>query len=214
MEIPKGLTVNTISNSGTQTGNQVSWSVPSLGVGDALSRTVEVSVDPGTSAGSTLSSFANLRHDGGLELDRQVTAAVSVNSMIAEAEINVSSTTGVGQTLTAAFTISNTSSNGLVNNLWVQYNLPEGITLQSVNDASPSASSRTTCDSSGFCNAGDEVFWNFTQLAAGATETITLDLTVTEDVGLGSLIHHALYVVADDLADVIQINSVTLVNSP
>ena len=66
-----GLTVASISDGGTQAaaGGPVDWTIGSVGVGAALHRQVDVTVDANVPAGALLKTRTSLMYDGGLAVD-------------------------------------------------------------------------------------------------------------------------------------------------
>jgi len=78
--LPAGITVNSISDSGTldSATGEIVWTVASLEADSTIQREIDTTVDIGTIAGQVLMASAELRHDGGIALDSRAERAVSV----------------------------------------------------------------------------------------------------------------------------------------
>ena len=80
--LPAGVTVDTISNGGSEASTGVVvWSLGSVGAGAVLSRQVTVEADS-ASEGDILKLSAELSHDGGLEQDNETYRAKRTDSAV------------------------------------------------------------------------------------------------------------------------------------
>ncbi|MCF6337307.1 MAG: hypothetical protein L3J84_05055 [Gammaproteobacteria bacterium] len=198
--LPAGVSANSISDSGTEdavTGDIV-WDVSSLSVGDTLRRTIEASVSATAIAGQILSIRAELRHDGGANLDASAEQVVTIVEKTFPLTLDISATpdpVAAGERLRYEFSISNVSA-APVNDISVLLRVPSGLQFDVANDAEPDA---TGCGAA--CIGSQEAFWVLGTLGSGENRTITVDALA--DIGLlgGSLITAPVRVTALDSGD-------------
>ncbi len=212
LTLPAGLTVNSISNSGTQSGNVISWNVGSVNAGASVKRTVNVTLTNSATEASVLNAVAQLRHDGGLELDRELQASVTVSAPL---PLNVSYTlaqspVAAGANLRYVISVNNISEVSTVNNAVVMLRVPVGVSFHGQYDANPNVSS-SGCIS---CNAGDEAVWSLGNLAPGASASIEIDATVAAATAAGTLIQTPVFVTADDLGDAVNLVRTAAIGTP
>jgi len=198
--LPTGVTVNSISDSGTEdavTGDVV-WDVSSLAVGDTLRRTIDASVSATAIAGQILTTRAEQRHDGGANLDASAEQVVTIVEKTFPLTLDISATpdpVAAGERLRYELSISNVSA-APVNGISVLLRVPSGLQFDAANDAEPDA---TGCGTT--CIGGQEASWALGTLGDGENRTITVDALA--DVGLlgGSLITAPVRVTATDSGD-------------
>ncbi len=198
--LPAGVTVNGTSDSSTEdavTGDIV-WDVSSLAVGGTLQRTIDVSVSATAIAGQILTTRAELRHDGGANLDASAEQVVTIVEKTFPLTLDISATPDpvvAGERLRYELSISNVSA-APVNGISVLLRVPSGFQFDAANDAEPDA---TGCGTT--CIGDQEVSWALGTLGDGENRTITVDALA--DVGLlgGSLITASVRVTATDSGD-------------
>ena len=80
LDLPGGVTVDTIGAGGTRDAGtgEIVWSLAGLAAGEAIHREVAVTVAAGASDGGILTARAELRHDGGPEVDASSEKTVTV----------------------------------------------------------------------------------------------------------------------------------------
>ena len=214
LQLPPGVSVNSVSDSGTQTGSSVVWDVASLATGAFVTRSVNVTVNNSAVKASSFVAVAELNHTGGLELDRRVTSVNTVNTSFLTQSVTVNSSATSGSNVSMTISLVNTSINSIMNNVNIEYILPKGITLNRSTDLTPASTSQTGCDYTTNCAAKDEVFWTFAQIAPGETVTITATLGVEATVPAGSILNHTVFVTSDDSDDTVLLNKPTLISAP
>jgi uncharacterized repeat protein (TIGR01451 family) len=201
--LPAGLSVTDISHDGTQTGNTVSWSVASLAPTASLKRSVQVTLAEDAVLASTLTAVAQLRHSGGLELDRELHADISVSNPLPlqVSYILMDAPVSAGGRLRYDITISNTNVVGIVNNVSAMLRVPAGVTIHYATDAAPNVS----CGNASTCSAGHEASWDLGNLAPGESRTIQANATVAASVSPGTLLQTPLTVTATELGDTVRL---------
>ncbi|TVZ39889.1 putative repeat protein (TIGR01451 family) [Alteromonadaceae bacterium 2753L.S.0a.02] len=215
LALPEGLTALNISDDGEQNGDSVSWTLTSINPTDSVVRTVIVNLDANATLASSLTAVAGLRHADGLEVDRVIHTPVTVNGSLPLAvSFDAELTEQPGGSVALQVIVTNNTLVDIVDNVSVMLRVPEGISFNRLNDAIPASNAQTNCAANGFCDAGDEVFWSFSQLPAGASETVTVSALVAAGVDPGSLIRHMLFINANDLADSIYREQTTRIISP
>jgi len=198
--LPAGVTVDSISDSGTEddsTGDIV-WTVNRLAVGNTLRHTIDATVSATAIAGQILATRAELRHDGGVPLDASAEQVVTIVEKTFPIVLDISVTSDpvvAGERLRYEFSISNVSA-APVNGISVLLRVPPGLQFDAANDVEPDA---TGCGTA--CIGGQEASWILGTLGDGENRTITVDALA--DVGLlgGSLITTPVRVIATDLGD-------------
>lgn len=212
--LPPGISIDAISDSGTEVvSGVVEWSAISLGTGSAAFREVSVTADS-VIAGENLTLMAELKHTGGLQIDKRSEYSVSVansGSIASLLSFDVTATAepvASGEVLTYTLTITN--NYGLpVDNIAVQLRVPDGLSFSYSNDASPPSS---RCGNN-VCTATEEAVWSFDTLAAGASEVITLNARVAAGITDSHLIVAPFRVSADGMTDSINTQHVTVIKN-
>ena len=193
LKLPAGVSVATISDGGSVeavTGD-ILWNQTSVAAGSVLHRDVQLTADTGLVDGRILASRLELRHGGSTETaasSEEVVTVAANAALTATLAASPNPVTAGGQ-LNYVITVSNTSA-ALVDNVWVLYRVPRGISfIENLNTApDPHANSCINSNGNNTCTAGHEVFWELGTLAAGESQTITIDSNVAADMQDGQLI--------------------------
>lgn len=184
--LPPGVTIGSISDGGTQAGSaEVDWALGTVAVGAALRRTLEVTVSAVLVPGWQLAAHAALTYDGGLEIDAASDETVSVvGSPVALSAI----LTATPETVRAAtrlrynLAVTNVTARP-VDGISVLLRVPANLQFNGVTDASPASG----CFNAN-CATGVESFWNVGTLAAGITQSISVNAQVASTVLGGTLL--------------------------
>jgi uncharacterized repeat protein (TIGR01451 family) len=207
--LPAGVTVNAVSDGGAEVvDGEVVWDIGSLAVGQLVHREITVAADMSIE-GNVLKLVAELHHDDGVAVDNRSEFSLTVvesNSVADLLGLDITSapaSVAAGDTL--SYTITLTNNYGLqLQNVRVLLRVPDRVSFHSGNDAAPD------CDYPFATYSNwDEAVWTLDTLAAGATQVITVDATVSAGIGDGNLIVAPFRVTADDMEDVINWQSVT-----
>ena len=216
LTLPEGLTVDAISNGGTQNGSSISWSAGNLAAANSLVRSIAVTLDENVTLGGALTAVARLRHNGGAELDQELYTSITVAEP-QKLDVQFSqdkSSVNPGGTFTYAITLKNTSLGSLSENTGLMLQVPEGISFNRISNATPSSTGHNGCNASGGCDGNDEVFWNLGTLAAGEQVTVEISATVAVGVSPGSIIKTPIFVNADGLKDNIVLHQEVVITQP
>jgi uncharacterized repeat protein (TIGR01451 family) len=205
LSIPDGVTVDSISNSGSQSGSgSVSWPVTSLPVLGTQSYSVNMTVASDAIAGQSLGLRGELMHDGGQVTDvasEQVLTVAEVASPLMLSIVPEQSEVAAGNRLRYEFLVTNNSLVP-VNNVYIVYRVPEGVSFSRTTDAEPDTFG---C---GSCVGGAEADWTFDSLQSGETAKVTVNFLVSDQVQAGSLIDSRITVTADNMKNSIELSSV------
>ena len=213
--LPAGLTIAAISDGGTQSSSGVvTWSIGSVGVGVALHRQVDVTVDANVPAGSILKTRTTLTYDGGASVDAAAELPITVVPtppiITTTVAIGPSPTTPSGH-LNLIVTIANRGTRA-VDGIGTYFRVPAGIQFQYANDAAPNA---TSCNGSTICVAGAEAYWSLGTLAAGASTTISIGSAVLATVvGNGNLMRFPFRTSGTGVSEVRAVKTVQVFDSP
>ena len=212
-----GLTVASISDGGAQAapGGPVDWTIGGVGVGAALHRQVDVTVDANVPAGALLKTRATLAYDGGLAVDaaaEYTVAVVAAPSPLAMSVTAKPSPAVPGGQIAYRITIGNLGTRA-IDDISVFFPVPAGLSFQYTQDAQPNSSS---CGGSATC-AGDyfESFWTVGTLAAGASTSIDINASVLANVvGNGNLIRAWFQLTATGAPELETTRTVQIFDSP
>jgi len=188
--LPPGLTVASISDGGTQAGQQVTWPLGSLAVGATLRRKVTVTVDAGAVPASTLTTQAELTHEGGLPIDATAEHAVNVVAAAQALEVEFTasaSPVAPGRVVGYHLTVSNTAMRDL-SGIEVVMRLPPGAEAMRVGDTEPDAPGCSNAARGFFCIGTAELKWTIAALAPGASQTISMNATAIPETISGMLL--------------------------
>lgn len=204
LELPDGLTVNTISNGGSQNGNTISWPSFDLSSGSSTTRTVSTQSENSLVAGDLLAPVARLRHSGGLGLDQQAQTVSSVaDSRLLQFDYQlVNSTVQSGGTIGYRLSVTNTSVVTSLSNIYLVLRVPPQVELNTQAHAVPDANDGDGC---GFptCDGKGEASWTITNLAPGATADFIVDAVVKSSFPAGTLIDTPAMIISESIDDVI-----------
>jgi uncharacterized repeat protein (TIGR01451 family) len=214
--VAPGLTVASVSDGGTQpTPGSVSWTIGNLGVGSAVHRTIDLTLDGNVPAGAILTTHATLTYDGGLAIDaaadyaiRVVTAAPFLSVDVATAAAPAAS----GGPFPYTITVSNLSTRS-VDGVTVLLRVPTGLQFNYMNDTQPDISGN--CAGSATCAANTEATWALGSIPAGDSRRIAINPQVLANaVGNGNLIR-ALFTTGGTGVDQLDVvKTVQVYNSP
>jgi hypothetical protein len=214
--VAPGLTVSSISDGGTQpTPGTVSWPIGGLGVGSALHRTIDLTIDGNVPAGAILTTRATLTYDGGLAVDGAADYAIRVVSATPFLSLDVAnagSPVVAGSTSAYTVTVSNLSTRS-VDGVTLLLRVPTGLQFNYINDAQPNTSGY--CAGSTVCAANTEAFWTLGTIAAGDSLRITINPQILASaVGNGNLIRAMFAVSGTSVDQVDAVKTVQVYNSP
>ncbi|HEX3697968.1 MAG TPA: hypothetical protein VH374_21520 [Polyangia bacterium] len=209
-----GLTVASISDGGTQAtaGGPIDWAIGSVGVGAALHRQVDVTVDPNVPAGALLNARATLAYDGGLAIDAAAEYTLAVVSAAPPLAISVTATPNPavpGARLQYRLTITNLGTRA-IDDIAVFNPVAPGLSFNYANDSQPN----TGCGST-TCTGDLESNWAIGTLAAGASTAVDVSATVVASiVGNGNLVRSSFVVSATGVAQLETVKTVQIFDSP
>jgi len=217
--LPDGVTVNSASDGGiitssSSSNSEVRWDLSTVGVGATLHREIIVTAPALDAAANSdiLQSRAQLSFDGGADVDISAEHAVTVLDATPPLAILITATpdpVATGNTLVFTITVNNVSALP-INNINVLYRVPSGIQFHQIADAEPDTSLNCT---SLVCNEGEEAWWTFPALAAGASETIIINAQIAAGLLDGTLISVPITATANELIDTINVlYSVSIAN--
>jgi uncharacterized repeat protein (TIGR01451 family) len=209
-----GLTVASIGQGGTQASpGVVTWNIGGLGVGAALHRTVDITVDSNVPAGAILTTRATLTYDGGLAVDAAAEYAIRVASAAPFLSLVVAATTSPvvpGGRILYTATISNLSSRS-VDGISLLLRVPVGLQMNYSNDAAPDSN----CAGSVTCSAGLEALWSLGTLAAGDSRPVTLNPQVLANtLGNGNLVRALFALSGTGVDEIDAVKTVQIYDSP
>ena len=179
--VPAPLTVGSCSNScDTSAAPTLTWPATNLAAGSSLTRTVTATMPATVVAGlDTVTNTASAVDDGtnGADPTTPNNTGTDVNIVDAAPDLSITKTDGLahlegGDTPTYTLTVTN-QGNQDATGVVVSDDLPTGVTFGSCSD---------TCDSTG----APTLNWPAANLAAGATITRTVTVTVTNPVAAGT----------------------------
>jgi len=210
-----GLTIAAIGQDGAQVSpGVVTWNIGGMGVGAALHRTVDVTVDANVPAGAILTTRATLTYDGGLAVDAAAEYAIRVAGVAPFLSIVLAATPSPavpGGRILYTATISNLSSRS-VDGISLLMRFPVGLQMNYSNDAAPDSS---LCAGSATCSAGLEAVWSLGTLAAGASRPVTLNPQVLANtLGNGSLVRALFALSATGVDQIDAVKTVQIYDSP
>ena len=214
ISLAPGLTAGSISDGGTQAASgAISWNIGALGIGAALHRSVEVTVDASVPAGAVLATRATLTYDGGLAVDAAAEYAVVVAAAPPSLSVVVAAAPDPavpGQRLPFTVTVSNLALRS-VDGVVVELRVPTGLQFNDQSDSQPNSS---VC-SNHLCTANAEATWSLGTLAAGASLTIDLDTEALANVlGDGDLVRSVFAVTATGENEIDVVKTVQVYGSP
>jgi uncharacterized repeat protein (TIGR01451 family) len=199
LALPAGLTVGAISNGGARDASGIAWTLGGIAVGAALHLTVDVTCDGTALPGTPLSARATLTYDGGDEVDALTDYTVSVVAVAQPLSLAISASpnpVSPGNRLLYAVTVTNTTARSVAA-VQLLVRVPTGTQFGNAADADPNSSN---CNgSSNLCVAGDEAAWDLGDMAAGASQIITINTQVLTSMLKGSLIPFPFWLTATGL---------------
>jgi len=173
--LPAGCTTATISDNGTQTAaHEITWSLGTVGVASALRRTVNVTVDASVPAGAFLLAQAVLKHAGNTELGLRAERGVTVVADAPPLEWSVSAAPSPGAPAGRVLytMILRNASAREVTGIQVWLRVPEAMQFNYAADTDPDS---TSYCGNAICDPHEEGIWTLATLAAGMTQTITVN---------------------------------------
>jgi hypothetical protein len=203
--VPAGLTIGTISDSGTQPSpGEIVWNVGTVAVSAAAHRKVDLTVDSSVLPGTPLTARASLAYDGGLAIDAFAEHTVSVIPVALPLTATVTATpnpVAPGGRLAYTMTINNTSARA-VDGVAVLFRIPAEVHFNGGVDAEPDAG----CYNNN-CYANGEAPWTLGSIPAGTNKVITISAIVDTTVLEGSLISGITRVSGTGVANVIDLRT-------
>ena len=188
LPLPAGTSFVSATGGGTQVGNTVQWTLGSLAAASSGRVTAQAAVGAGASNGTLLvvdaAELAGTSATTGPEKARAATSTRVAANRPLLLDVALSSTTVTsGQNFSATMTVTNNSGTNLLG-VVLQVRYPtEGVN----NSLSPTLlTGGGTCP--GLCDRGDLVTWNLGEMAAGASISVNMPMTVTSGTGAGTLI--------------------------
>lgn len=209
--VPEGISINNISHGGSLNssfdGDSVRWDLAGLLPTQALQRSVSVTLADNAKLAQSLTAVAQLRHQDGLELAQELRSTVTVSEPLKlEVDYHLGqSRVAAGGNLKYSLTLSNTSLGSTVKDTKVMLRVPEGVSFNRFNNTSIDSTTHSGCAASGLCNAGDEVFWKLSDLAAGDSISFDINAFLDTDVEPGTIIKTPIFVSAEGLGDNLQL---------
>ena len=187
LDVPDGLTLlSTVPEDGelnSATGTII-WSNIDSNVSSVDRYTATFTVNTDSQPGSLKHFNAKTDFPGTVQLDSESESTIVVTQNPSPLLLNTGesdSTALAGTRLAYQFVLVN---EGLVplNNVFLLFRVPDGLSFRSDDDAMP--------DGSGcfLCFAGDEIFWSFPSIGPGEQQQIFLNAEVSELVAAGSII--------------------------
>lgn len=191
LPLPAGTTFVSATGGGVLVGNSVQWTLGTLPAASTGRVTAEVTVDAGLANGALLvvdaAELAGTSATTGPERARATASTrVAPNRPLGLGVALSSATVTGGQALSATLTVANNSGTNLLGVVLRMRFPTEGVN----NGLSPtliSGSPTATCLGGG-CDRTELVTWNLGAMAAGATTSFTVPMTVTTGTAAGTLI--------------------------
>ena len=214
--LPAGLTVNSISDGGTDMGNgEVVWMLTNLPAGESLHREVTVTANSGFVGGQILHAELALIHDGGLPVDQTTEQLITVQDAAVALNVDIATSANpviADDRVLYTITVSNQSllQVDVVN---VLLRMPTGLSFDDVDDVVPDPGGCAGVVDALNCNPREEAIWNLGTLAAGESRTITANALVNVLQLDGNLIAAPVRVTANNVLDTIDLLKVVRVNS-
>ena len=210
LALPAGLSVVAISDGGTApAAGDVAWTLGTLT--SAVHRSVDVVVDRTLPAGSILVARAKLTYDGGVDVDAFAEQPVSVVAAPLPLKVDISVASNPVQPagrLLYTITLGNVSTRAL-EGVGIVLRTPAGLQFVYSTDADPNSAGCSVC------TEGLEADWNLGTLAAGASQTITLNASVlASEVGDGALIRAPFVIGATDMNLITAVNTTQVFGRP
>ena len=210
-----GLTVASISDGGTETvPGVVTWNIGAVGVGAALHREVDVTVDGSVPAGSILATRATLTYDGGLAVDAAAEYAIPVAMTLPDLTLKTAiepAPTAPNGRLNEIITVTNRGTRA-VDAVTLWFRVPVGIQFNFSNDSAPNLAS---CAGVSTCAPGAEASWTLGTIAAGASVTISMGSYVQQAmVGNGNLIRSEFILGGTAATEVHAVKTIQVLDNP
>jgi uncharacterized repeat protein (TIGR01451 family) len=182
LPLPAGTSLVSATNSGTVSGNAVLWNLGSVPAGTSGQQQVTLSVPGNSSNGTLLATTANLYDTSTSESYARagrVSTVVAGSSGSAQLLMSMTATpdpAAPGETVVYQLTVSNVG--GAASNAFTLYlTLPSGTTAN-YSSAAPGLYTSNCGTGANGCTPGDTVYWSYGGLAAGASTTFQLPVTV------------------------------------
>jgi hypothetical protein len=191
------------------------WTIGSVPIGVAHHRTVSLTADASVPAGSVLAAHATLTFEGGVAIDASADYPISVVAAAPPLKVDfgvASSPVVPGGRLLYTATVTNVSARA-IDAVSLLLRVPSGLQFNYANDADPNTS--TYCAGSATCGTGTEALWNLGTIAAGASETVTVNANVVAtEVGDGSLIRAPITVTATGVNNINALKTAQVFSHP
>jgi uncharacterized repeat protein (TIGR01451 family) len=215
--LPADLTVNSVSNGGSNPGNgEVVWTIPALTVGESLHREINVTADGSLAGGQILHADLALTHDGNPEADHTTEHVVSVQGTALPLNVDVATSANpvvAGERVLYTVTVSNRSATTSMSGVTVQMRTPVGLSYLDTVDVVPDPGGCATLSTAATCEPREEAVWGLGTLSPGESQTITVNALVDADQQNGDLIATPVHVTAVAGADTVDLLKVVHVNN-
>jgi uncharacterized repeat protein (TIGR01451 family) len=164
--LPGNITFLSASG-GVLAGNVVTFTIPSMGSGQTITRNVVITVNPGVTNGTVLTNTANV---GTFQI--QDTTTIQTGATFSITKTDNKTTAAPGETLTYAIVVTNTSATAATG-ISVTDTLPSNVTFLSA---------------TGAVRNGNTVTWSGINLTAGQSVTLPLQVQINSGVANGTVI--------------------------
>lgn len=202
LQIPTGFSLISVDTAGgAQNGqsNAIEWDALTV-EGSSVSQfevTLAANSDLGVGSAHLFQAIFDLPDTSQVDAIADGSVAISeVESPLSVEISTVQPTATPGERLRYIFTLTN---NGLIplRDAQLRFRVPQGLSYRFSDDANPNGRGCTVC------TEGDESFWTFESIAAGASEIIELNSNVIENIAPGSIIAAPVYVDGESLINTI-----------
>jgi uncharacterized repeat protein (TIGR01451 family) len=203
--LPPGVSIDSISDGGDDSGSEIEWDLGSLSVGGHAHRSVTVTASDGLIGGQVLPAAAYLTHEEGAELDASAEYAINVIEEPLPLSVVVDATpspVAPGDRVLYTTTVTNDSERA-VDGIKLMMRLPPGEQFYYSTHADPDSSS---CGNY-WCEGNEEAFWTIGTLPAGGLQTVTVDAEVVTTTLGGSLLVTAQRLTATNLGGTINLQT-------
>jgi hypothetical protein len=181
--VPEGATFGSASDSGSQSGGVVDWTVGPLAPGGSTTRSFTVAVDSSLALGSQLRSVVEAVINGAdADRARAVTQTPVSVALLGSAATGSPDPVQAGQALMVSVTVTNPSQAVTLNDIQIDLQIPQGLNLISAGQRSPGSS----CSSIN-CGARTTISWPVASLAPNTSVEVFIQPVVANGTDSGTL---------------------------
>lgn len=189
LALPALSSVEAISDGGTQAASgKVVWNLGTVPVAGTVRHSVTVKVAENATAASVLGSRAELRYDGGEEVDAAAEHALSVVGVALPLSVTFDALPDESAAVNSRILYTTTITNNLsraVDGVSLLLRVPTGLSYNRTTHADPDSSN---CGGNATCSAGEEGAWTLGTLTSGETRIVTVNPLVEPSSIGGSLV--------------------------